>query len=465
MSLASPEIARGWSAADVDPSEYVDDAWIAANTAPALPFSQPRHLRQRALQAVRTIGADPYEGADRLARAMAGTRTAKLPRPIRRTLIQKGGLTREQMRRIAARTGYPVVEAWSARTAGGPMRAVWGALVHHTGTAWSTPGDYPTLRIVRDGRSDLANSLSAFGLGRSGTVYLISNLTSWHAGAGNWNGCTDGNGLLVGIEAESDGKSWTEEERDAYPRLVASILLEIKQDDRFTTRHASYALPKGRKVDASALDMDRFWREVYAYLANPASIHRDYGKAPAPTPAPAGTHTVAAGETLYALARRYGTTVALIKSWNGLSSDTLTVGQVLRVAAGAAPVPAPAPKPAAPAPAPAAPVIPPVPAAPSWPSRLRMPASHYFGDVRGPSQSHGGWAAWEKAYVLWIQRKLIALGFVPGVKDWRSSWADGVWGQQTTDAMAAYQHRWLPRTTLFGRCYADDYRMLVAARP
>lgn len=265
-------VARGWSAADVDPSEYVDDAWIAANTAPGKAPSAVRAVGGRVLSAFRTIGVDPLAGK---APADAGGLMPRLPRTVRRALIQKGGLTRDQMRRIAARTGYDYVEAWSAHNKGG-MAAVWGAMVHHTGTAWSIAGDLPTLRILREGRSDLLNSLCGFGLGRSGTIYLINEKVSWHAGSGEHNGMRDGNGLTYGIEAESDGRNWTAEQRDAYPRLVASILVEIGQDDRYTTRHGSYALPRGRKTDASGLNMDLFWQEVYAYLANPASIDRHW---------------------------------------------------------------------------------------------------------------------------------------------------------------------------------------------
>src|SRR5690606_32749831 len=54
------------------------------------------------------------------------------------------------------------------------------------------------------------------------------------------------------------------------------------------------------------------------------------------TPAPAGpwsgTHRVQRGETLYAIARRTGTTAALLAERNGLSDPSkLEVGQVLRV--------------------------------------------------------------------------------------------------------------------------------------
>lgn len=42
-------------------------------------------------------------------------------------------------------------------------------------------------------------------------------------------------------------------------------------------------------------------------------------------------HTVAAGETLFSLYRKYGIKVDVIKSRNGLSSNTIRVGQVLRI--------------------------------------------------------------------------------------------------------------------------------------
>ena len=50
-----------------------------------------------------------------------------------------------------------------------------------------------------------------------------------------------------------------------------------------------------------------------------------------PAPPPAFTHTVRAGDTLWLLAQRYGTTVAAIRGLNNLTSDALTIGQVLQI--------------------------------------------------------------------------------------------------------------------------------------
>ena len=42
-------------------------------------------------------------------------------------------------------------------------------------------------------------------------------------------------------------------------------------------------------------------------------------------------YTVRLGDTLWQLSRRYGTTVDAIRNLNGLSSDVLHIGQVLKI--------------------------------------------------------------------------------------------------------------------------------------
>ena len=235
-ATGEPQPVDGWRAVDVDPDELVDDEWVAEHTTP--------------------LTTDAPEALERPRFGASGA-----------------GWNRDTVRRVAARTGYPVVEAWSSHDRGA-MGTVVGPLIHHTGTA-VTGADYPTLRVVRDGRPGLENSLCMFGLGRSGTVYLVSERLSWHAGPGEYGGVTDGNGHLAGIEAESDGRSWTAEQLDAYPRLVASILLEAGRGPEWTPRHGDYALPRGRKTDTSGLDIAALRATVARYLARPELINRE----------------------------------------------------------------------------------------------------------------------------------------------------------------------------------------------
>lgn len=74
-----------------------------------------------------------------------------------------------------------------------------------------------------------------------------------------------------------------------------------------------------------------------ALAADPASVVEVADPAPAPS-APDGYHLVKSGDTLYALSQTYSVSVANLKTWNGLTSDTIIVGQTLRVVV---PVPPP----------------------------------------------------------------------------------------------------------------------------
>jgi serine-type D-Ala-D-Ala endopeptidase (penicillin-binding protein 7) len=80
--------------------------------------------------------------------------------------------------------------------------------------------------------------------------------------------------------------------------------------------HAQVTLPRGPSDPQASLSLETI---------NPASTSAvGSGRQKA-------THTVRRGETLYSIARRYGTSVASLKAWNGLVGNSIQVGKRLTV--------------------------------------------------------------------------------------------------------------------------------------
>lgn len=181
------------------------------------------------------------------------------------------------------RRGRVIAAPSSHRGKKGSMGTNVGLTRHHTGTdeGYKPTEDYPTYQVVKEGRPGLENSLSAYGLGRFYGIYVFSEFLSWHAGTWNWLGITDGNGHLLGIEAEGTGRIWTPFQREFYPRLSASILLAVGEDVDMMPRHADGAMPRGRKDDAKNL-WPNFTGQVQGYINNPATLA--YGGSPITPP-------------------------------------------------------------------------------------------------------------------------------------------------------------------------------------
>lgn len=166
------------------------------------------------------------------------------------------------------KSGLPVEEIDGWRTRGhGSMLGVQTIAVHHTATSAKAPGNYPSLRIVRDGRPDLPGPLSQLGLGRDGKVYVIAAGVSYHAGATFEN--RQDNWHAIGIEAEHDGLSpWPQVQYDAYVRLCRALCDHYGLPTSRVEGHKEIATPRGRKTDPN-FDMD-------AFRAHVASIEGDW---------------------------------------------------------------------------------------------------------------------------------------------------------------------------------------------
>ncbi|MFD5089307.1 N-acetylmuramoyl-L-alanine amidase [Amycolatopsis thailandensis] len=173
----------------------------------------------------------------------------------------------------ARSTGYPVVEipGWRSRGHGG-MRLVEGVVGHHTGTPRSAPGDYPSLNVVTNGRSNLLGPLCNLGLGKTGTIYVVAAGLAYHAGASRFVDSqgrvvfVDLNDEFVGIEAESDGSgTWSDAQLDCYPKLTGALLKYMTRGVERYVSHRTCAIPAGRKPDPTGISDG--WMRQHAALA------------------------------------------------------------------------------------------------------------------------------------------------------------------------------------------------------
>lgn len=93
-----------------------------------------------------------------------------------------------------------------------------------------------------------------------------------------------------------------------------------------------------------------------------------------------------------------------------------------------------------------------------------LPRGHYYGNVAGPAESHGGIDAAERKVVANIQQWLVYRGCVRKVRADRwatTSWADGKWEDPTDAACVTWHERFYPNQPFQRRIYRDDYDRLV----
>ncbi len=100
------------------------------------------------------------------------------------------------------------------------------------------------------------------------------------------------------------------------------------------TRQSVIAFQQIMGLQADGIVGTATWRALYnTYLGIGQNV-----PSPGPDPEPGTiTYVVQPGDSLWIIAQRYGTTVDAIKRLNGLSGDMLNIGQVLKIAAGQAP--------------------------------------------------------------------------------------------------------------------------------
>lgn len=129
-------------------------------------------------------------------------------------------------------------------------------LFHHTASS-PRGGLHPSRRVVVEGRRDLAGPLCNVLVWRDGTCEVIASGIANHAG----NGTPLANRTSIGWECENDGvgERWPERQLDAIARGMAAVCRHTSRPASSVYGHKETALPKGRKIDPTGVDMDA-WR-------------------------------------------------------------------------------------------------------------------------------------------------------------------------------------------------------------
>lgn len=179
---------------------------------------------------------------------------------------------------VARETGYPVVEVpgWTSHYHAALANHVGIIVWHHTAgpEPEQTKSNYPSLNVVRNGRTGLPGPLSQYGIGFDGTIYVISAGLCYHAGRGSWNGIS-GNASSIGIEAEDSGDGdWTDAQWDCYPRLAAALSRFLGIGAGSNCGHKEWT---PTKIDPAGIDMGWARGKVQHYLDNPHQINKNAG--------------------------------------------------------------------------------------------------------------------------------------------------------------------------------------------
>jgi hypothetical protein len=195
--------------------------------------------------------------------------------------------------------GVAVVEVgnWQThnRNSKGPWGPVNGVMIHHT----VTKGTANTVRIVRDGYSDLPGPLCHGMIAKDGAVHLVGYGRANHAGLGDPNvlaavvaekappvdreASVDGNRHFYGFECENLGDNkdaWPDAQIEAIVRVIAALCRHHGWSARSAIRHLDW---QPGKVDPRGPGMD--WEKLLDRVTK--RLAGDKPAAPKPTtPAP-----------------------------------------------------------------------------------------------------------------------------------------------------------------------------------
>ena len=320
---------------------------------------------------------------------------------------------------------------------------VSGFMVHHTGSDSKDQRE-----LLYAGISGLPGPLCQFGLAQDGTVHLIGWGRANHAGMGdpdvlravqNENyganppvdnqSTVDGNARFYGVEIWYSGShAMTDAQYTTLRKLASAICDFHKWSEKSVIGHGEWGSPgkwdPGIKSGVM-MNMAKVRSDIKVTLESKSTTTP---KPPTTTPpkptVPAPTHKVVKGDTLYSLAKKYGTTVAELKTLNALKSDELSIGQILKVKKAAT--------------APSKPATPTKPKMPAYPGSqyFRVGANNKYVTALDKALIKAGLAKYSDGngyqsgpnYTEWTKKNVQAFQRSLG---WSGSDADGLVGPET----------------------------------
>lgn len=206
--------------------------------------------------------------------------------------------------------------------------------------------NYPAIPVITDETGVFGNStkaavtkfqqvfnLTADGIVGKATWYKISSLYTAVARLAELN--SEGNSLGIGTVPPNSVLRQGAKGQDVITlQYLLNVISEYyptipapAQDGIFgsETRRSVIAFQQAMQLDPDGFVGPLTWRALY-------NTYQGIGQSvPSPGPGSGITYTVRAGDSLWLIAQRYGTTVDAIKRLNGLTGDLIIVGQVLRI--------------------------------------------------------------------------------------------------------------------------------------
>ncbi|PGV47819.1 C40 family peptidase [Bacillus sp. AFS037270] len=114
-----------------------------------------------------------------------------------------------------------------------------------------------------------------------------------------------------------------------YSTTAMAATIKVKSGDTLSKYSKQYNIAVSEIKTANKLSSDRIYIGQNLYIPEKGKVVAKTSTSPSSV-----VYTVKSGDSLSLIAKRYGTTVTQLKSWNGLKSDLIRIGQKLKVTSG-----------------------------------------------------------------------------------------------------------------------------------